>query len=301
MTVMPNITPNVPPELAYLVLRTAHARFEKPTADLTEAELNSVLALAHKQFEIETQILNAPEAQGVMVTEQDFSASLQEIQARYETEGSFDADSFRTDLMRNGMDEAQLRQALWRELQVEAILERVGARAADINDVDVKIYYYMHLDRFEQPETRTVRHILITLNPDFPENTRETAYQRMQQIRKRLLKKPQRFEEQAMKHSECPTAFEGGKLGRLPRGQLFPTLDDALFQLKTGQLSDVLESELGFHVLYCEEIHPAGPAPLEVAYPRILELLQKRRRRICQKSWLTQIQTPTSTQAKESA
>jgi nitrogen fixation protein NifM len=246
---MSNITPDVPPELAYLVLRTAHARFEKATADLAEAELNSVLGLAHKQFEIETQILNAPEAQGVIVTEQDFLASLKEIQARYETEGSFDEDSFRADLVRNGMDEDQLRQAVWRELQVEAILERVGARAADINDVDVKIYYYMHLDRFEQPETRTVRHILLTINPDFPENTRDAAHQRMEQIRKRLLKKPHRFEEQAMKHSECPTALEGGKLGCLPRGQLFPSLDDALFKMKTGELSEVLESELGFHIL----------------------------------------------------
>ncbi len=297
MMVMSTSTSNIPSELAYLALRSASARFQKAPAELNDNELAATIVHARQQFELENQILSAPEASGVIVSEQQFEEALGNIQNRYEDEASFHAD-----LAVNGMSIDNLKSAIWRELQVEAVLERVGARAADINDIDVKIYYYMHVDRFNQPETRTVRHILLTINPDYAENTREAAYQRIQQIRKRLDKKPQRFEEQAMKHSECPTALQGGLLGRLPRGQLFPSLEEALFKLNEGELSEVVESELGFHILLCEKIQNAGPASLEEAYPRILELLQKRRRRICQKSWLTQIQTPNQTnQAKESA
>lgn len=276
---------SIPPELAYLVLRTALARFKKATAELNTAELNAAVAAARQQFKVESQILATPEAAEAQVAEADFTTHLAEIQGRYE-----DQTSFMTDLARNGMDLSQLQTAIRRELHVEAVLTRVGARAADINDVDVKIYYYMHTERFTQPELRTARHILLTINAEFPENTREQAYQRLQQIHQRLLKKPQRFAEQAMKHSECPTALHGGLLGRLPKGQLFPSLDQALFALSEGQLSDVVESELGFHVLLCEAIQPAGVMSLKEAYPKILEHLQQRRRRICQKSWLTQIQ-----------
>jgi peptidyl-prolyl cis-trans isomerase C len=272
-------------ELAYLVLRTALARFKKATAELNSAELNAVLLAARQQFKIENQILSSPEAAEVQVSETDFAAHLAEIQARYEDESDFIAD-----LACNGMDLTQLQTAIRRELHVEAVLTRVGARAADINDVDVKIYYYMHTERFTQPELRTARHILLTINPEFAENTREQAYQRLQQIHKRLQKKPQRFAEQAMKHSECPTALQGGVLGRVPKGQLFPSLDEALFALSEGQMSDIVESELGFHLLLCETIQPAGVMSLREAYPKILERLQERRRRICQKSWLTQIQ-----------
>ncbi|OUD11654.1 nitrogen fixation protein NifM [Thioflexithrix psekupsensis] len=282
---VPPPAPEIPAELAYLILRTALARFKKATAELNAAELKTALAAARQQFKVESQILSSPEAAEVEVAEADFMNHLAEIQGRYEDQANFMAD-----LARNGMDLSQLQTAIRRELHVEVVLTRVGARAADISDVDVKIYYYMHPERFTQPELRTARHILLTINPEFPENTREQAHQRLEQIRKRLLKKPQRFAEQAMKHSECPTALQGGLLGRLPQGQLFPSLDTALFALSEGQMSGIIESELGFHVLLCEAIEPAGTMSLKDAYPKILEHLQQRRRRICQKSWLTQIQ-----------
>lgn len=197
MTVMPTLTLNIPSDLAYLALRTASARFKKAPAELNDSELAATIIHAQQQFELENQILNTSEASSIAISQQQFDDAFEHIQKRYE-----DEDSFHTDLARNGMNVEDLQRAIWRELRVEATLERVGARAADINDIDVKIYYYMHLDRFDQPETRTARHILLTINPEYAENTREAAYQRIQQIRKRLEKKPQRFEEQAMKHSE---------------------------------------------------------------------------------------------------
>ena len=113
-------------------------------------------------------------------------------------------------------------------------------------------------EQFRRPETRLARHILITINDTIAENTRSAAGKRINAIQARLAKEPQRFEEQALKHSECPTALDGGKLGDLPRGKLFPELDKALFELKAGEVSGVLESELGFHVLRCDTITEAG-------------------------------------------
>jgi nitrogen fixation protein NifM len=159
--------------------------------------------------------------------------------------------------------------------------------------MDVELYYQYHPEQFRRPETRLVRHILITINDSITENTREAARQRIDEIAKRLAKEPQRFEEQALKHSECPTALDGGKLGALPRGKLFPELDKALFELKAGEVSGVLESELGFHVLLCDAITEAGVLGYDQAKQHIRKLLEQKRKRVCQQAWVKQLlETP---------
>jgi len=62
-----------------------------------------------------------------------------------------------------------------------------------------------------------------------------------------------KFADLALKHSECPTALQGGVLGIVPRGKLYPELDAVLFSLKVGAVSDIVESEIGFHLLLCKQ------------------------------------------------
>jgi peptidyl-prolyl cis-trans isomerase C len=99
-----------------------------------------------------------------------------------------------------------------------------------------------------------------------------------------------RFEQFAKRHSECPTAMQGGRLGDVKRGQLYQELDSVLFSMQQGEISDIVETELGLHILYCEKIRPAKRMPLSKAYPRIREHLQERHRRNCQKAWLAKLQ-----------
>ena len=172
---------------------------------------------------------------------------------------------------------------------MEAILEKVGTQAEQVTDTDVELYYQYHPDQFRRQETRLARHILVTLNETIPENTREAAFKRISEIAKRLQKEPGRFEEQALKHSECPTALEGGKLGDLPRGKLFPELEQVLFGLDAGEVSDVIESELGFHVLRCDSITAASVLGLPQARPHIRKVLEQKRKRAVQQAWLRQL------------
>ncbi|HEY6019886.1 MAG TPA: peptidylprolyl isomerase, partial [Candidatus Paceibacterota bacterium] len=136
------------------------------------------------------------------------------------------------------------------------------------------------------PETRLARHILITINESIAENTRSEARKRIDAIAARLKKEPDRFEEQALKHSECPTALDGGTLGDLPRGKLFPELDKVLFELKAGEVSGVLESELGFHILRCDAITEAGVLGYDQAKQHIRRVMEQKRKRACQQAWV---------------
>ncbi|MBU1426228.1 MAG: nitrogen fixation protein NifM [Gammaproteobacteria bacterium] len=271
-------------DVAYLALKAAQKLYSKATAALQPEEFERVQEVAQKQHNLETRVLSSPEARDAMVPPSTVTAAMQEIRGRYQNE-----EEFTDDLARNGLDESNFAAALERELKVEAVMEKVGTRAESVSEMDVDLYYQYHPEQFRRPETRLVRHILITINDAIPENTREAARKRIAAIAARLAKEPQRFEEQALKHSECPTALDGGKLGDLPRGKLFPELDKALFEMKAGEVGGVLESELGFHVLRCDAITEAGVLGYDLAKPHIRKLLEQKRKRVCQQAWVKQL------------
>ncbi len=270
--------------VAYLALKVAQNLYSKAPDALQSDEFERVQNLARQQHELEARVLVAPEARDAMVLSSTLEAAMQEIRGRYSSK-----EEFVGDLARNGLDEAAFAMALEREMRVEAILEKVGTNAGKVTDTDVELYYQFSPEQFCRPETRMARHVLVTINETIAENTRVRAGQRMAAIQARLAKEPRRFEEQALKHSECPTALDGGKLGDLPRGKLFPELDKALFELKAGEISGVLESELGFHVLRCDAITEAGVLNLEQARPHIRKLMEQKRWRACQQAWIKKL------------
>lgn len=269
---------------AYHRLRISLSRFQSPPTALESAQLQQVSRQAQRELDIENAILSSQEAQGVMVPEPSVNVAVDEVRQRYEDEAQFIAD-----LDDNGLTPDGLAEALERQLRVESVMERVGARTVPVTELDAQIHFYSHRDRYVLEETRTARHILITINDDFAENTREAALQRLQQIRQRVIKKPHRFEEQAGKHSECPTAMQGGLLGRAKPGQLYEAVDKALFSLSEGDISDIVESEAGFHLVFCEHIHEPGQLDEAEVLPSIIKHLQNRRQRICQQSWLSRL------------
>jgi nitrogen fixation protein NifM len=270
--------------IAYIELKTAQSLFGKPVAELAPGELNKVRGLADRQYALEERVLRSPEARDAVVPEASLENALDEIRKRYA-----DSDDFDADLTRVGIDLAGFRVALERELKVEAILEKVGARATKVSDIDIDLYYHYHPEQFQRPETRRARHILVTVNPALPDNDPDAARQRIEAIAARLTKDPNRFEEQALKHSECPSALQGGLLGEVPAGQLYPELDAALFILRPGEISGVLESPLGYHLVLCEAVTPPALLSQDQARKPIRQMLEERRKRICQQAWIKQL------------
>jgi nitrogen fixation protein NifM len=216
-----------------------------------------------------------------MLPETSIETSLMEIRERYASDEDFNAD-----LDRMGLDAPSLRQAVERDMVVEVVLERIATRSATVSDTEVEIFWFMHMDRFRRAETRVLRHILVTINEQLAGNERPAARARIDAIHARLTKSPERFAEQALKHSECPTAMNGGLLGTVPRGQLYPELEAIAFALAEASLSEPVESELGYHLIHCETINPERQSQLDEVRTNIREHLDQQRRSICQKAWI---------------
>lgn len=275
---------DLPAPSPYLTLKLAHGLFSKSPAELGSDEKNRLRSVAARLQLIEQRIFVTADAARVALPEASVDQGIAEIRQRYGSDEAFHAD-----LAQIGLNEADLRDALRRELQVEAILDQVASRVAPPSETEVEIFYLMHRERFNAPERRRLRHILITLNDDLPGNSRAEAMARLEAVRARCLKEPDRFAEQALKHSECPTAMNGGLLGEIARGQLYSELEPAAFALAANELSEIVESPIGLHLLRCDEVLAAGPLPLPLLRERITGQLTESRRAARRKAWIRQL------------
>ena len=272
-------------EYTYHLLRGALNKFQKNLHQLNDSQYAQAKLIADKSYALESIVLSTADARDIQIPDSRLDEAMQQVAGRYP-----DRDSFLTDLQINGLDESILRNSLYRELLFDAVMDRVSARSPQVSDIDIQIFYQLHRERFAKPESRKARHILITINSDYAENNRNAAYERIHVITEKLRNNPARFDALAKKNSECPTAMEGGRLGDVVRGTLYVELDAELFSMEEGAISNVIETELGFHVLFCEKINKSVTVPLARAKPRITQILQARQRKICQKAWLEKMQ-----------
>lgn len=262
---------------AYLELKIARELFSKPPEELGDAERRRLDAIADRQATIEQRVLGCRESAGVVVPPEAVAERLGAIRARYEGDGDYQAD-----LARLGLDESGLEQTLARELRVEAVLERVAARTPPVSAVDAELYYHSHPEAFERPETRRLRHILVTWSN---RTERRQAASLLAGLRLQLAT-AEAFGEAALRHSHCPTAMQGGQLGLIRRGQLFPELEPAAFALPAGAVSEPLESPVGLHLVRCDEILPAARIPFDDVAAKIAERIAERRKAQAQREWL---------------
>jgi len=144
-------------------------------------------------------------------------------------------------------------------LSMDAVAKRI-----DVSEADINSYYEQNAARFGEPEQRRASHILITVPQNAPEEERAAARKKAEELLAAARQNPDSFADLARKHSQDPgSAEQGGDLDFFSRGMMVKPFEDAVFALKEqGQISDVVESEYGFHIIKLTGIKPATVKPL---------------------------------------
>ncbi|PKO36493.1 MAG: nitrogen fixation protein NifM [Betaproteobacteria bacterium HGW-Betaproteobacteria-6] len=266
----------------YLELKLAHELFKKAPDTLSESEQARLDEIASKQARLEQRILSSAAAALVVVPEATIASRIDEIRQRYAS-----PDDMAADLERNGLDADKLSAAVERDLRIEAVLDKVASAVPAVSEVDAEIYYRLHPEVFDRPEARRLRHILITFSNPVEKAVATATLESLRSTGKNV----ENFSQAALRHSQCPTAMDGGKLGMVKRQQLYPELEPAAFALAVDEVSVVLESPMGLHILRCDEIPPFGMLPFAEACPRIIEKLTEKRRREAQRDWIKELPT----------
>ena len=135
-----------------------------------------------------------------------------------------------------------------------------------LNEADVKSYYEQNKDRLGTKEERRASHILITAPASAPAADREKAKARAEQLLAELRKAPNTFADVARKNSQDPgSAEKGGDLDFVTRGAMVKPFEDAMFALKKNDISDVVETQFGYHIIKLTDIKPSSVQPFEQA------------------------------------
>lgn len=105
-------------------------------------------------------------------------------------------------------------------------------------------------------------------------------------LRDKLSREGETFAALAERYSQCPTAMQGGVLGLVSRGLLFAPLEQALFVLPPGALSEPVATDLAWHLLLCEAVRPETPLAREEALPKVYQHPLHQRQKQQQRVWL---------------
>ena len=137
-------------------------------------------------------------------------------------------------------------------------VDTIGAQLA-VTEAEVKAWYDEHKDKFQQAEERRASHILIASD----KLGKDKAKAKAEEVFKEVQKNPAAFADLAKKNSDDPgSAAKGGDLGFFGRGMMVKPFEDATLKLKEGEISGIVESDFGFHIIKLTGIHAAKEKPL---------------------------------------
>jgi peptidyl-prolyl cis-trans isomerase C len=170
------------------------------------------------------------------------------------------------------MDEAGLRLLLKKRYVVNNLLEKQVVSTITVTDEEISTFYERNKDKFKRPESVRASHILVDSKPtDTPED-KQKAKEKAQGLLKQL-KEGKDFAELAKTESACPSKAQGGDLNFFGKGQMVPEFENVAFALKPGEISDVVETQFGYHIIKVTEKKPEETVPLEEVKDRIKQYL----------------------------
>lgn len=137
------------------------------------------------------------------------------------------------------------------------------ARQISVSDADIQQYYEQNKQRFADPEERRASHILIGVPGSASESDRNAARDKAQKVLDEVRANPGNFGALAKQHSQDPGSAErGGDLGFFGRGDMVPQFEEAAFRLNKGQISDLVQSDFGFHIIQVTDMKQSVPPPM---------------------------------------
>lgn len=174
-----------------------------------------------------------------------------------------------------GLSMEEFKTKLQEETLAETVLER--ELNPEVTDAEVKKFYEENPARFEQPEMVRASHILLMTKDEAGNDLSAEKKEEKRKKIEELLKKARAgedFAKLAKEHSEDPGSKDKGGEYTFPRGQMVPEFEKAAFSLKTNEVSDVVTTQYGYHIIKLHEKLPAKKVAFEEVAPKIKEALK---------------------------
>ncbi len=207
---------------------------------------------------------------GVSVTPEEANAALQEHRRDYP------GDTFEQMLREEGITIDDWRRDLEEGLLMEKVVRQAVYAKVSVSEAEIETYYQENRDEFDRPSQVRARQIVVASKE---EGERVLG----------LLRQGEPFAEVARQSSLSPDADAGGDLGFFARGEMPPEFDAVVFTLPVGRLSDLVQSEYGFHLFLVEERREALRLPLKAVHDEIRDKLLGAKEEQAYQQWLQEL------------
>jgi peptidyl-prolyl cis-trans isomerase C len=171
-------------------------------------------------------------------------------------------EKFEEQLTKEGLTMDQARDNIKKNIYVRAVINQKIQPLVKVSDAEMEAAYQANSERYRHGELIGARHILIQVPKEATEEQKKQAKEKIEF----LLKEAQAgkdFSELAKTNSDCPSKTRGGDLGYFGKGRMVPAFETAALALKEGEISPVVETQFGYHIIQVYGKKPPGVTPLE--------------------------------------
>lgn len=203
----------------------------------------------------------------IVVTDADLSGQLAQIKQQFPSE-----DEFTKALASQNLTIASLTEQMRQDMALSKLVESEVKPQIKVEETDIKQFYDQNPDRFQEPESIRASHILFKLDPGATDVQKKESRQKAEDVLKQV-KNGGDFAALAKEHSDDGSAAQGGDLNFFGRGQMVPPFETAAFALKSGETSEIVESQFGYHIIKLTDRRPSRTVPLADVAARIGQFL----------------------------
>jgi peptidyl-prolyl cis-trans isomerase C len=218
------------------------------------------------------------------------AAKIEQLKSSFSSQAEYAAA-----LARQGLTEEQIRSQVQEGLKIQRLLEIEVLQNVTVSSSEIRRYYERNLDLFIRPEQVRARHILIKVDAQASEQQKAAAYQRIQQLQSRI-EAGEDFAALAIEFSQCPSSLRGGDLGYFSKDQVVEAFGEAAFSLAKGQISPIVESRLGYHLIQVLDRRPSRPYALEDVRDIIKATLRQKKEAAAVAQYLRQLRSQADIQ-----
>jgi peptidyl-prolyl cis-trans isomerase C len=222
---------------------------------------------------VEQELLReAAEKDGITVTDDEVQNNIAQLKSMAGGDSAFQKL-----LADNGATEEDVVKDMRTNLILKQYFDKKVDRNQDVTDQEIQDYFDSHPENFASKPQVKASHILIRTKPDMSDQDKAMALQKAEEVLAKA-KKGEDFAALAKQYSEDPgSADRGGDLGWFSQGQMVAPFDSAAFALEPGQLSNVVTTNYGYHVIKLEDKRMGEPQKLETVKPQIHQFLAQQK------------------------
>jgi len=208
---------------------------------------------------------------GIKISEEEVNKQLITLKAQFPNEAEFN-----NALIRMNLNEASIKEKLERDLALKKLIEDEIAPKVTVSDSDIRAFYENNPETFKQPERVKASHILIKVDSKADPSQKAEAQKKIDLVQAKL-QKGEDFGALAKEYSEGPSGPKGGDLGYFTRGQMVKPFEEAAFAMKPGEVSGMVETRFGYHLIKVTDKTPAGTMPYDDVKERLGEFLKQQK------------------------